>query len=523
MTQALHTCDATQLKELLDAGEVSSEEIVRALHTRADEVEPQVGAFAHQFRKESLQQAQRCDEERQSQSHRGLLHGLPISIKESLDTVGLASTLGMRSRVGMIAQKDAVVVQVAQREGAFMIGKTNIPQTLLAPLETTNELFGTTSNPWNLSHGSGGSSGGEGAAVAAGLSPMVVGTDIGGSIRSPAALCGVCGIKPTNDRWSNLGAASAINGQEFIRTQTGPLARSVRDLVLFMRALDATKQAPFDARVPPLAMEDPTEIDATTLRVGYYEDDGLFTPAASVRRAVRESVRLLEKAGVEVIRFSPPNVEEIAYGYFRGISSDGSETLSRALGDEPYIQPLRTLGRLVRMPRQARIGLAKALRLMGEVRVPTMLESLGEKRVHELWSLTAERNRHRLEEDAAWQRAGVDVLLTPALVTPATPHGESHDFTFSFVNLARYNYLNRPAGVVPITRVRPDEVNRTGVRDRLDKRAASVEAKSVGLPVGVQLVGRPWQEAPLLSMMALLESQAKKDGFYPETPVTPHA
>lgn len=522
MSRTLFECDATELRSLLDAGEISSVEIVEALHERADAIEPKVGAFAHQLRRSAMDRAIACDEERASGNASGVLHGIPVSIKESVDTLGLASTLGMRSRVGHPASSDAVTVRVTRSEGAIILGKTNIPQTLLAPLESTNELFGTTNNPWNLGHGAGGSSGGEGAAVATGMSPMGIGTDIGGSIRSPAVLCGVVGLKPTADRWSNVGSSSAIVGQEFIRSQTGPLARSVRDLALYMRALDPAKQAPFDPRVVPHPFPDPSEVDATKLRVGYYEDDGYFTPAASVRRAIRESVSLLEKAGVEVVRFDPPNVEEIVYGYLKGITADGTETLFNAMGDEPFIQPLRTMSRMAKMPRQARNALAKALSLMGESRVPKMLEAIGEKRVVDFWALIAERNRHRLEECAAWEREGVDAVITPALITPAPPHGDSHDFTLSFVNLARYNYLDRPAGVVPISRVRPDEVNRTGVRDRLDKRAASIESKSIGLPVGVQVVGRPWEEHRLLALMELLETEAKKGEFWPVTPVTPH-
>ncbi|MEM6957041.1 MAG: amidase family protein [Myxococcota bacterium] len=521
MAIPIHALSAVELRQKLDAGELSSVEIVKALHARADEVEPKVNAFAHQLRRTALKRAGECDDARRRGDELGPLHGVPLTIKESLDTVGIASTLGMRSRLGSPATRDSVVAQVVKEAGAIVVGKTNVPQTLLAPLESTNELFGTTNNPWSLNHAPGGSSGGEGAAVAAGLSPMGIGTDIGGSVRAPAALCGVLGLKPTGDRWSNLGAASAINGQEFIRTQTGPFARTTADLTLLMQVLNCRRQSELDPRVPPMAFDDPAEVDVTSLRVGFFEDDGFFTPAASVRRAVREAVALLEESGIEVVRYAPPNVEAIAFNYLRGISADGLATLDAALGDEALIQPLRTMGRLARMPRRARAGLAKALRLMGEERVPEMLNSLGEKDVATFWARTAERNQHRIDEHRAWQRDGLDALLTPTMITPAVPHGQSHDFTLSFVNMARYNYLDRPAGVVPITRVRPDEIRRTGLRDRLEKRAAAIENESVGLPVGVQLVGRPWEESRLLALMAHLEGLASKGELFPRTPVDP--
>lgn len=522
MSRPLHTLSATELKTLLDDGDISSVEVVTALHTRADEVEPRVGAFAHQLRKEALSEAGALDAARANGEVRGLLHGIPITVKESVDTRGLASTLGVRARQDHPALHDAVCVRVARDEGAVVLGKTNVPQTLLAPMETTNAIFGTTHNPWRHGHGPGGSSGGEGAAIASGTSVMGIGTDIGGSIRSPAVLCGVVGLKPTVDCWSNVGSNSVISGQELVRSQTGPLARTVDDLILFMRALDTPKHvAAGDPRVPPVPFGDPDAVDPTQLRVGYFETNGWLTPAASVRRAVREAAQYLEEAGVSVVRFEPPNVEELVFAYFRGITSDGAHLLNTALDGEAFIQPLRTLGRVARMPQRARMALAKAMSLMGETRVAALLEAMGEKRVHELWTTTARRNALKLDEIAAWDRASIDIVLCPALATPAPPQGLSHDFTLGFADLARYNFLDMPAGVVPITRVRPDEIHRSSSGDRLEKRAASIEEQSAGLPVGVQLVGRPWQEARVLAMMRLLEKHARANPQFPQTPVDP--
>lgn len=516
----LHTLPAVALKRMLHDGEISSVELVKALHARADDVEPRIGAFAHQLRRESLAAAEACDDKRARGEELGPLHGLPITIKESVDTEGLASTLGMRSREGRPAPSDAVTVRVAKARGAVVLGKTNVPQSLLAPMETTNAIFGTTHNPWRHGHGPGGSSGGEGAAIASGMSLFGVGTDIGGSIRTPAAFCGIAGLKPTRNRWSNIGSNGALMGQELVQSQTGPMARTVDDLILLMRALDAKAMAAMDPEVPPLELG-AIDQDPRTLRVGFYEDDGWLTPAASVRRGVREAVELLEKAGVQVVRFEPPNVEELLFLYFRGISADGTETLVEALGGESFIQPLRTLSRVARMPRQARLGLARALRLMGETRVPMLLESFGEKRVRDLWAMNARRTQLRREELAEWDRKKIDALICPSYVTPAAPQGMSHDFTIGFLDLARYNILDLPAGVVPITRVRPDEIHRSGVRDRVEKRAATIEAESTGLPVGIQVVGRPYREDQLLSLMRLLEARAREGDGFPVTPLDP--
>ncbi|MEM9070038.1 MAG: amidase family protein [Myxococcota bacterium] len=517
----LHQLTAVELKARLESGDATSVDIVEALHKRADEVEPRVGAFAHQFRKKALVDAEAADAARREGKPCGPLHGLPITIKENVNTEGVPSTLGLRARQGLPAPSDAVVVRLLREAGAIVIGKTNVPQTLLSPMESVNTLFGTTHNPWRHGHGPGGSSGGEGAAIAAGMSPFGVGTDIGGSIRIPASFCGVCGIKPTGHRWSNLGSQTLLRGQKFVQAQIGPLARSVDDLILLMRALDTPLHAAFDPDVPPLPLGEPGTVDPTKLTVGYYEDDGFFTPAASVRRGVREAAELLEKAGCRVVRFTPPNVEELLYLYFQGITSDGTATLFEMLEGEPLVPPLKTLGRLAKMPSRARQGLARALGLMGEGRIQRLMDSLGEKRVKELWKHAARRDELRIEEIKHWERSGVDVVIAPAYATTAAPIGMAHDFTLGFLNVSRYSLLNFPAGVVPVTHARPDETRRTVLRDRLDKRAAQIEAESAGLPVGVQLIARPWNDALLLSIMRVLEMEARKREDFPKTPVDP--
>src|SRR6056297_2306847 len=129
----LYTLPAVTLKQMLYEGEISSVELVKALHDRADEVEPRVGAFAHQLRREALAAAEEADQKRAEGGELGALHGLPITIKENIDTEGLASTLGMRAREGRPAPMDAVTVRAAKAQGAVVLGKTNVPQTLLAP------------------------------------------------------------------------------------------------------------------------------------------------------------------------------------------------------------------------------------------------------------------------------------------------------------------------------------------------------------------------------------------------------
>ncbi len=519
----LYRCTAVQLAQLLTRRETSSVEIVQALHHRADEVEPFIHAYAHQFREQALEEARRADEARGKGEAQGSLHGLPLTIKENIDTAGVPTTLGLRGWAHRVPERDAVVVQVARASGAIVLGKTNVPQTLLCTTETTNPLYGTTHNPWKLGYGPGGSSGGEAAAIAAGESCFGIGTDLGGSIRIPASFCGVCGLKPTGHRWSNVGSQGVMAGQELVVAQTGPMARTTKDVALLFRGLDVARQAREDPRVPPLVQQNLLRTDVSGLRIGIYDDDGFLTPAAACRRAVQEAGRALEEQGAEVVAFVPQDVEDVLTVYLRGLSSDGTERLQRALDREPLIAPLRTLGHMARLPTRIRNTLAAALRLKGDARTALLLDALGEKRVHEYWQLASRRVELRVRELERWNRLCIDALLTPAYATNAPPFGAAYDFTLGFNNLARYNLLDFPAGVVPVTRVEEHELRREPGASRVDRRAAQIQRAGLGLPIGVQIVGRPWQEDRVLAVMEAVERGVRGAPMFPATPVSPQA
>jgi fatty acid amide hydrolase len=517
----LHTLTARELASSLSRGDLSSEEIVTALFERSDAVDPKLNAFVHRFKERALEEARTKDAERARGEAEGPLHGLPVSVKENVDTKGVPSTLGLKARLGRAATSDAVTVRVAREAGAIVIGKTNVPQTLLSPFETTNHIWGPTNNPWSLEHGSGGSSGGEGVAIASGQSALGIGTDIGGSIRFPAGFCGIAGLKPTAHRWSNVGSRTAIAGQEIIRSQIGPMARTAADVAFLLRALDSPKHAEHDPAVAPLSVGDPAEVDLDKLRIGYYDDDRFFYPAASVRRAVREAVEHLRDAGAEVVPFEPPSTAENVYIFFAALSSDGGATLDEALDGEPIIEPLTLVRRVGTMPANLRRVAARAAHVLGEERVARLLDVIGKKGVDDLWKITAQRTELQLGEQRAWNEARIDALVCPLHPTPPVPQGMSKDFTLAFCYAARYNVLNLPAGVVPVTRVRADETERALLRDRLDKRAAAVEAKSAGLPVPVQVVARPYREDVALAVMQAIEDAARKADGFPWTPVDP--
>ncbi len=509
---------ATKMSELLAAKEVSSEELTRAHLARIEALDGKLRAFTEVFHRRAMHDAREADASRARGDVRGPLHGLPVSVKECLDMEGLATTLGVPSKLTHRAATDSVVVQMLREQGAVILGRTNLSQLMLFA-ESRNPIFGQTANPWSLAHSAGGSSGGEGAAIASGMSPLGVGTDIGGSIRGPAHVCGIAGLKPTLDRWSARGVATALVGQEAVRGTVGPLARTSEDIALAMTALDPARMAALDPRVPPLTFADPRAIDVSTLRVGYLKEDGLLRTSHALVRAIDRAAEVLAARGCNVVPFTPPNVPDAIYTYFAALSSDGAETVARIMGRDRIDPVLAGMNRIVKLPPRVRNGAARLASLLGEPSVARLLSVLGEKRVSEYWALTQTLRAYRLQMQDAFDAAQIDVLLVPPHATPALPHGYAQDFAIAGSPSMLWNLVQFPAGVVPVTRVRAAEARRDGARERLDKRAAEVDRASLGLPVGVQVVARAWREDLVVAAMIAIEAGVRNDGDFPKTPV----
>ena len=184
----------------------------------------------------------------------------------------------------------------------------------------------------------------------------------------------------------------------------------------------------------------------------------------------------------------------------------------------PQLQELR---RIARMAAPVRKAAALAMGFKRETRVKAILEAVHAKPVAEYWKLTTRRTQLRMKVFEAWKAAGVDLVICPAHATPALGHGQSGDFTVGGSYSMRYNYVNFPAGVVPVSRVQTGETVRADPRDRVERKAAQVESESAGLPLGVQVVGRPYYEAEVLAAMIALEDRLRESDTFPATPIDP--
>jgi fatty acid amide hydrolase len=503
---------------MLARGEVSARDVLGSHVNRIEEVEGRVRAFTEVLRERAAADAEASDGRRARGETLGPLDGIPVTVKECFDMAGRATTLGLPSWRGRVARHDSAMVAALRGAGAVVLGRTNLSQTMLY-VEARNPNFGQTANPWSLEHTSGGSSGGEAAAIASGMSPLGVGTDIGGSIRTPAHFCGISGFKPTLDRLPMRGYRSVNPGQEAVRATSGPLARTVADLALFFQAIDPRQTSMLDPRVAPFTWERPDGVRLEGLRLGMYADDGVLRASAAIARAVDRAAGALRSRGCEVLPFQPPDVRGLLRAYLGALSADGGVGIRAALAGGKVDPSLDGLLRLASIPASVRRLGSAAARAMGQGSLALLLDVVGDKSVGELWAITNRLRDYQTTFLQTMDREGIDALLCPAFATPAFQHGDSKGFTLASSYSIAFNATQFPAGVVPASRVRDHETTRVASRDRLIVQAARVDSASAGLPVGVQVVGRPWKDHVVLALMAAIESDLSSAADYPRTPV----
>ncbi len=297
---------ATELARLVRTGQMSPVELVTATLERIQALNPALNAYVGVDSERALDAARSAERKALSGEALGPLHGVPVSIKSSVAVHGLPWETGTRFRQGVTGDADAPLVSRLRSAGAIVVGVTNVAEQLMA-WETDNALYGQTRSPWALDRTPGGSSGGEAAAIAAGLSAGGVGSDGGGSIRVPAHFSGICGLKPTPGRVPATGHFPPCGGPFALTGVVGPMARTVDDVETLLEVMAGPDIGdPNGHPVPFAAMR---SLPAGT-RVGVFEDDGEVPVTAETREAVRQAARWLADAGCEVEPFRPDGLEE---------------------------------------------------------------------------------------------------------------------------------------------------------------------------------------------------------------------
>src|SRR5712671_6956042 len=277
-----------------------------------ERLNPQLNAFVDWQPERVLQQAQAAEKAVMRGDALGRLHGVPLSIKSSIDVIGHRCEAGTRLRAGYVAAQDAPLVARLRAAGAVILGVTNTPELLMA-WETDNLLYGKTNNPWDLTRTAGGSSGGEAAAIAAGLSAGGVGSDGGGSIRVPAHFCGICGLKPTPGRIPSTGHFPKSGGPFALIGVVGPMARTIEDVRMLFEVTagwDDGDVRDGDPCSAPVEVREIHESIVRAARIGFFEDDGRTPVTEETRSAVSRAASLLSSCGFRVDPFRPEGLEE---------------------------------------------------------------------------------------------------------------------------------------------------------------------------------------------------------------------
>jgi Asp-tRNA(Asn)/Glu-tRNA(Gln) amidotransferase A subunit family amidase len=449
---------AVEQLAMLRSGELSVVALAEAHLAQIEWLNPRLNVFADFDADRVRKQARMMDA---SKAQRGPLHGLPVTVKSSIATAGYKCEIGSLINKGNTPSEDAVVVARLRAAGALILGTTNCPEFLMA-YETDNLLHGRTSNPWDLERSPGGSSGGESAAIAAGMSAAGLGSDSGGSVRVPAHFTGICSLKPTPGRIPARGHLPPNVGPFAILGAIGPMARTINDVALLFHALSG--QDPRDPASPPIGLREPTLDELRANTIGFFEDDGLIPVTQETRAAVNAAATALRSAGFRVEPFHPRTLEQLRKLWWKFFVQCGAMFYEPTIVGKRYqLSPI----------------FKDFLEIAGSV------PSLSATELLQAWAELDVVRAMTLEEMSTHP-----VLLCPVASIPAFRHGERswtvQGRSVEYLDTVRYtqwfNALAAPAAVIPVGR------------------------SPQGLPIGVQVVARPFADEIALGIAAAVDA-----------------
>jgi amidase len=458
--QPMNTTPYSTIKEIakgIRSKSVSPAEILEAHLQRIEQLQPKLNAFVHLDAEGARRQARTSESSIMQSEKLGPLHGVPLTIKSCIDVAAWPCPAGSLLRKDYMPQHDAPLVTRLKSAGAILLGNTNTPEFLMA-YESDNLLTGKTSNPWNLAHSSGGSSGGEAAAIAAGYSVGGVGSDGGGSIRIPAHFCGICGLKPTPGRIPSTGHFPPGAGAFSWIGVVGPMARTIADIRVLFEVMAGPD--PGDALSAPVQIRTYRDSELRATRIGILESDALGVATPETRAAVDRSAKSLSEQGFTVEPFRLDGLDralDLWWFFFGPVI--GTLFLQTVVGQEEKISPTfreylscATSGPPITLPQ----------------------------------FMKACADRDLLRAEILRQMQDVPILLSPVSAAPAFRHGQG-------------NYL--PGTGYRDTMRFSQWLNLAGFPGASVPMAVSSE----GLPIGVQVIGRPFEDEFVLAVAEAIE------------------
>ena len=469
MTERIHYAPLHELSDGLARGEFTSEELARTFLDRIEKIDPEINSYITVQEEDVLRMARAADERRRKGEGVTPLTGVPIALKDLLCTHGMKTTCGSKILSNFIAPYDATVVTRLRDAGAVFLGKTNMDEFAMGSSNETS-WFGIVKNPWNPETIPGGSSGGSAAAVGAGLCGAALGSDTGGSIRQPAACCGIVGLKPTYGRVSRFGLVAFASSLD----QIGPMTHDARDAALLLNFISG--RDPLDSTSADVPVPDFTETltgDIKGLRIGLPKEFNIEGVDPEVQARIDEATDILRRMGAEVMEISLPSSPYGVATYHIVAPAEASSNLARYDGVRYGYRTLEP-GELIETYRQTRaegFGTEVKRRIM----IGTYVLSSG---YYDAFYLKALKVRALIREDFDRAFQDVDIVLSATAPTAAFKIGErmgdpltmylSDVFTIP-CNMAGLPGISIPCGLT-----------------------------SAGLPVGLQLLGRTFDEETIL-------------------------
>jgi aspartyl-tRNA(Asn)/glutamyl-tRNA(Gln) amidotransferase subunit A len=480
----------TELGARLASREVSAVEATKACLGRIREVDGQVRAFLHVDEEGALAQAQASDQRRQEGRPLGPLDGVPVALKDIFLTEGVPTTCGSKILEGFIPPYDGTVVQRLKGAGLPLLGKANQDEFAMGS-STESSAFFPTHNPWDLSRTPGGSSGGSAAAVAAREAFGALGTDTGGSIRQPAALTNLVGLKPTYGRVSRFGVIAFASSLD----QVGPMARTVRDTAALLQVIAG--HDPRDATSAPAPIPDySAELDAGVkgMRLGLPREYFVEGMDPEIEAAVRAAVKEYERLGAQVVEVSLPHTKYALAAYYLIAPAEASANLARYDGVRYGLRAkdAKGLKEMYAKTREQGFGAEVKRRIM----LGTYALSAG---YYDAYYLKAQKVRTLIRQDFTRAFEEVDALISPTSPVTAFKLGEKVNDPLAMYlvdvltlpcNLAGLPGLSLPCGF-----------------------------SKAGLPMGLQILGKPFDEARILRVARAFE---REHDFFARQPSLGH-
>ncbi|KAL5119791.1 hypothetical protein ACEQ8H_002397 [Pleosporales sp. CAS-2024a] len=464
---------ATNILQKIASRTWSSEKVIRAFCKRAAAAHQLTNCLSDAFFEEAVERAKALDDHlNRTGELKGPLHGLPISLKDNFNIKGKDSTVGFTSLVNDPAEYNATLVDVLEKLGAVRYCKTNVPTAMMIA-ESVNNVFGRTVSPLNRKVTSGGSSGGESALIAFGGSPLGIGTDIGGSLRIPAACTGIFTIRPSFGRFSTQRCRSGLAGQEAVASVNGPMARRLEDIITYSKAVINSQQWLLDPKVLPIPWREVEH--KKKLKIAVLKNDGICMPTPPVTRALQEVSDSLRKAGHTLVEWDAKLHAKALELLSRMFVADGGQSVKNLLA--PTQEPIRPEMKMYQ-DAEALVGI-------------------------DLWKLHLERSELQRQYLELWMSYGdLDAILAPTTPYASVPHSHFKYVGYTGVyNVVDYSAVSFPTGLT-VDKTKDKSFADAKVQSEYCQDARdSYDAELLhGYPISLQLIAQRLEEEKVLAM-----------------------